>query len=62
MPSPDRKNSDFISTLIADSTQIHTQLLAEAMSADSGLQVVASASTSAELLASVDIKQAYLGL
>src|SRR5437868_885649 len=53
MPTHDLKGSDFISTLIADNTQIHTQLLAEAMSADSGLQVVASASTSAELLAAV---------
>jgi DNA-binding NarL/FixJ family response regulator len=53
MPSRDVKTSDFISTLIADSTRIHTQLLSEAMSADSGLQVVASASSSEELLAAV---------
>jgi len=45
--------ADFISILVADSTRIHTQLLADAMRSDSGLQVVASASTSEELLAAV---------
>src|ERR1700704_905145 len=54
MPSQESKGSaDFISIVVADSTRIHTQLLAEAMRGDQGLQVVASASTSEELLAAV---------
>jgi DNA-binding NarL/FixJ family response regulator len=53
MPSHEIKGVDFISIVVADSTRIHTQLLAEAMHSDPGLQVVASASTSEELLAAV---------
>jgi len=53
MPSHEVKGADFISILVADSTRIHTQLLAEAMRSDPGLHVVASASTSEELLAAV---------
>ncbi len=53
MPSQDARGADFISIVVADSTRIHTQLLAEAMRADKGLQVVASASSSEELLAAV---------
>lgn len=53
MPSHEEKGSDFISIAVADSTRIHTQLLAEAMHADHGLQVVASASSSQDLLAAV---------
>ena len=53
MPSHDVKGGDFISIVVADSTRIHTQLLAEAMHSDPGLQVVASAATSEELLAAI---------
>ncbi len=53
MPSQESKGADFISIVVADSTRIHTQLLAESMRGDQGLQVVASASTSEELLAAV---------
>jgi len=53
MPSHEEKGADFISIVVADSTRIHTQLLADAMRSDHGLQVVASASTSEELLAEV---------
>lgn len=53
MPSQEEKGSDFISIVIADSTRIHTQLLAEAMHSDHGLQVVASASNSGDLLAAI---------
>ena len=53
MPSQEMKSTDFISIVVADSTRIHTQLLADAMRSDPGLQVVASASTSEELLAAV---------
>ena len=53
MPSHDEHGADFISIVVADSTRIHTQLLADAMRSDPGLQVVASASTSEELLAAV---------
>jgi len=53
MPSQDLRGADFISIVVADSTRIHTQLLAEAMRSDPGLQVVATASSSAELLAAV---------
>jgi hypothetical protein len=50
---PRGKRRDFISIVVADSTRIHTQLLADAMRSDHGLQAVASASTSEELLAEV---------
>ena len=53
MPSHEEKGSDFISIAVADSTRIHTQLLSEAMHSDHGLQVVASASNSQDLLAAV---------
>jgi DNA-binding NarL/FixJ family response regulator len=53
MPSHEEQGADFISIVVADSTRIHTQLLADAMRSDHGLQVVASASTSEELLAAV---------
>ncbi|MFY9560061.1 MAG: LuxR C-terminal-related transcriptional regulator [Terriglobales bacterium] len=53
MPSQAEKGSDFISIAVADSTHIHTQLLADAMRSDHGLQVVASASSSQDLLAAV---------
>ena len=53
MPSHEENGADFISTVVADSTRIHTQLLADAMRTDHGLQVVASASSSDELLAAV---------
>src|SRR3984957_7047526 len=45
--------SDFVSTVVADSTRIHTQLLANALRNDRGLQVVAEASNSEELLAAL---------
>ena len=45
--------SDFVSIVVADSTRIHTQLLADALRNDRGLQVVAAASNSGELLAAV---------
>jgi DNA-binding NarL/FixJ family response regulator len=47
---PDEKRIDFISIAVADSTRIHTQLLAEAMKGDHTLQVVAAAPSSHELL------------
>ena len=53
MPSHEEQGADFISIVVADSTCIHTQLLADAMRTDHGLQVVASASSSEELLAAV---------
>ena len=51
--SSSKGSSDLVTIAIADSTRIHTQLLAEAMRNDHGLQVVASASNSADLLAAV---------
>ena len=39
--------------VVADSTRIHTQLLADAMNKDHGLQVVATASNSGRYLAAV---------
>ena len=53
MPSHEQLGSDFVSIVVADSTRIHTQLLADALRNDRGLQVVASASNSAELMATV---------
>jgi two-component system nitrate/nitrite response regulator NarL len=52
MPSREQ-GSEVITIAVADSTRIHTQLLAEAMRSDHGLQVVASALSSADLLAAV---------
>ena len=51
MPFRQEQGSEVITIAVADSTHIHTQLLAEAMRHDRGLQVVASASSSADLLA-----------
>jgi DNA-binding NarL/FixJ family response regulator len=53
MPSRDALDSDFVSIVVADGTRIHTQLLADALRHDRGLQVVAAASNSEELLAAV---------
>ncbi|HYU46714.1 MAG TPA: response regulator transcription factor [Terriglobales bacterium] len=53
MPSREKQGSEIVAIAVADSTRIHTQLLAEAMRNDHGLQVVASASCSADLLAAV---------
>src|SRR6202162_6193167 len=53
MPSHEGLGSDFVSIVVADSTRIHTQLLADALRHDRGLQVVAAASNSAELLAAI---------
>lgn len=50
---PHEERSDLVSIAIADSTSIHTQLLAEALREDHGLQVVASASSSQDLMATV---------
>jgi len=51
MPSHEKLGSDFVSIVVADSSRIHTKLLADALCNDRGLQVVASASNSEELLA-----------
>jgi DNA-binding NarL/FixJ family response regulator len=53
MPSHEELGSDFVSIAVADSTRIHTQLLADALRKDRGLQVVAEASSSKELLAAI---------
>lgn len=53
MPSPAEAGSDFVSIVVADSTRIHTQLLADALRNDRGLHVVAAASNSEELLAAI---------
>ncbi|MBZ5656155.1 MAG: response regulator transcription factor [Acidobacteriia bacterium] len=53
MPSHDEHRSEVVTIAVADNTDIHSQLLAEAMRNDRGLQVVASVSGSAELLAAV---------
>ncbi|HEV2732687.1 MAG TPA: response regulator transcription factor [Terriglobales bacterium] len=53
MPSREEPGSEVVTIAVADSTRIHTQLLTEAMRNDHGLQVVASASCSADLLAAV---------
>ncbi len=53
MPSREEHDLEVVAIAVADSTRIHTQLLTEALRNDHGLQVVASASSSAELLASV---------
>jgi len=47
----ERKEPDFVSVVVADNTRIHTQLLADAINKDHGLQVVATASNSSDLLA-----------
>ncbi len=53
MPSHEKAGSDFVSIVVADTTSIHTQLLADALRSDRGLQVVAATSNSEELLAAV---------
>jgi DNA-binding NarL/FixJ family response regulator len=53
MPPHDQPDSDFVSVVVADGTRIHTQLLADALRNDRGLQVVAEASNSQELLATI---------
>ena len=53
MPSREEQGLEVVAIAVADSTRIHTQLLTEAMRSDHGLQVVASASSSVDLLASV---------
>ncbi|MFZ0798855.1 MAG: response regulator transcription factor [Terriglobales bacterium] len=53
MPSHEEVGSDFVSVVVAEGTRIHTQLLADALRNDRGLQVVAAASNSEELLAAV---------
>ncbi len=53
MPSQEQMGSDFVSIVVADGTRIHTQLLADALRNDPGLQVVAAASNSEELLATI---------
>jgi DNA-binding NarL/FixJ family response regulator len=53
MPSREEQGSEIVAIAVADSTRIHTQLLADALRNDHGLQVVASASCSADLLAAV---------
>lgn len=53
MPSHEGLGSDFVSIVVADSTRIHTQLLADALRNDRGLQVVAETSNSEELLAAI---------
>jgi DNA-binding NarL/FixJ family response regulator len=53
MPSHQEIGADFVSIVVADGTCIHTQLLADALRNDHGLQVVAAASNSEELLAAI---------
>ena len=53
MPSHAEMGSDVVSIVVADGTRIHTQLLADALRNDRGLQVVAAASNSEELLAAI---------
>jgi two-component system nitrate/nitrite response regulator NarL len=53
MPSHEEMGSDFVSIAVADGTRIHTQLLADALRNDRGLQVVTAASNSEELLAAI---------
>ena len=53
MSSRHEQGSEVVTIAVADTTHIHTQLLADAMRNDRGLQVVASVSSSADLLAAV---------
>jgi DNA-binding NarL/FixJ family response regulator len=53
MASREEMGSDFVSIVVAEGTRIHTQLLADALRNDRGLQVVAAASNSEELLAAI---------
>ncbi len=54
MSSHESVGTDFVSIVVADGTRIHTQLLADALRNDRGLQVVAAASNSEELLAAIN--------
>lgn len=54
MSSHQELGADFVSIVVADSTRIHTQLLADGLSNDGTLQVVASASNSEELMAAMN--------
>jgi DNA-binding NarL/FixJ family response regulator len=54
MSSHEAVGTDFVSIVVADGTRIHTQLLADALRNDRGLQVVAAASNSEELLAAIN--------
>jgi len=49
----EQQRLEFISIVVADSTRIHTQLLADAINKDQGLHVVSTASSSTDLLADV---------
>src|SRR5271157_1845966 len=53
MPSREEQGLEVVTIAVADGTRIHTQLLTEAIRNDHGLQVVASASSSMDLLAAV---------
>lgn len=53
MASDGAASSDFVSIVVADSTRIHTQLLADALRNDRSLQVVAAASNSSELMGAI---------
>ncbi|MBZ5706061.1 MAG: LuxR C-terminal-related transcriptional regulator [Acidobacteriia bacterium] len=54
MPFDQSSNNDIIHVFVADSTRIHTQLLAEALKRDPRLEVISSASDSARLIAMTD--------
>ncbi len=54
MSSHEAVGTDFVSIVVADGTRIHTQLLADALRNDRGLQVVAAASNSEELLTAIN--------
>jgi DNA-binding NarL/FixJ family response regulator len=54
LPSRADQAWDFISIVVSDTTRIHTQLLADAIRSDAGLQVVAAAPHSKELLEAVE--------
>ena len=51
--NPTEQGLEFISIVVAESTRIHTQLLADAINKDAGLHVVSTASNSTDLLATV---------
>ena len=53
MPSREVRGLDFIGVAVADATHIHTQLLADAIGSDPGLQVVVSTSSAQDLLTGV---------
>jgi len=49
----EKLGSEFINVVVADTTRIHTELLADALRNDRGIQVVAEASSSEEFLAAI---------